>query len=622
MLTRRVALLQQCSCLKNIYSRKATKTKLDSSELAFPSKIKLPVPKPKSEKREPFAKGFFIGRFDNEILTYPEPQTDERHREFLEWLKPVEEYMKTVDAKRVYESSSFSPEMRAKLQELGVYGGRISYDYDGLNLLDSEYLKLIETLSIVPKVGQNFIQCNNFPVEFLKKYGTVEQRHQYLRKIASGEYIPAILANESERRVDPENVRTEATLSIDESTWSLNGEKTFVQQDNNANIFIVYALGRVGGDRRRIPETLSSFIVDRNTPGVGECIQVKSPWLGKENMFSVKFKDVVIPYGNLIGEVGDGLNSLEDYLTSELVYSAGVYISIMRNYLNALIQHVINNGSYGRECVKKIISKTSNSLYAMESIAYLTTSMSDLYDEQDLVMEEAVVKEFCSRECIARVQEGFRLLDTHLCQGTFPLEEVIRNQMFGAQGNADLSTYLGLQGLKYSGTYLADLVKKSRNPFDNPHFNIKRFFGFEETFQRRYLEEHLHPSYQHHVQYLEQSFGRMEKSVKTFLVRHGANAMVHEMDVQRLSEMVTLIYAMTAVFGRASRSYCIGLRNAEHELGVASTFAYQSHLRIELLSKEIEHGDYVNGNQYNTDMCQLIYDSKKYCFEHPLERNW
>ena len=38
------------------------------------------------------------------------------------------------------------------------------------------------------------------------------------------------------------------------------------------------------------------------------------------------------------------------------------------------------------------------------------------------------------------------------------------------------------------------------------------------------------------------------------------------MDLKRLAEIVIDLYGMTAVLSRASRSYCIGLRNADHEV--------------------------------------------------------
>ena len=198
----------------------------------------------------------------------------------------------------------------------------------------------------------------------------------------------------------------------------------------------------------------------------------------------------------------------------------------------------------------------------------------------------------------------------------------MRNHMFGMQDNADLMTYIGLLGVKYAGSYLNEIVKQNRNPLEYPQFVMKKLFGIETSFKRLYLEENLHPSYRNHAIYLEQAFGKMEKSTRILLFRHGAEIVTHEMDIQRLSEMASLIYVVTALFGRASRAYCIGLRNADYDMKIASAYAYRVWSRIEFLGKEIEHGDYMNGNMYYKEVPQRLYEMKRYCLEHPLERNW
>ena len=44
------------------------------------------------------------------------------------------------------------------------------------------------------------------------------------------------------------------------------------------------------------------------------------------------------------------------------------------------------------------------------------------------------------------------------------------------------------------------------------------------------------------------------------------NVLEQQMDLKRLAEIVIDLYGMTAVLSRSSRSYCIGLRNADHEV--------------------------------------------------------
>ena len=48
--------------------------------------------------------------------------------------------------------------------------------------------------------------------------------------------------------------------------------------------------------------------------------------------------------------------------------------------------------------------------------------------------------------------------------------------------------------------------------------------------------------------------------------RHGKEVAEKQIELRRLADIAIDIYAMTAVLGRSSRSYCIGLQNAEHEV--------------------------------------------------------
>lgn len=42
----------------------------------------------------------------------------------------------------------------------------------------------------------------------------------------------------------------------------------------------------------------------------------------------------------------------------------------------------------------------------------------------------------------------------------------------------------------------------------------------------------------------------------------------HQLDVVKLADIAIDLYAMTAVLSRASRAYCDGVHNAEHEVSV------------------------------------------------------
>ncbi|RVE41221.1 hypothetical protein evm_014130 [Chilo suppressalis] len=65
-------------------------------------------------------------------------------------------------------------------------------------------------------------------------------------------------------------------------------------------------------------------------------------------------------------------------------------------------------------------------------------------------------------------------------------------------------------------------------------------------------------------------------------------------ELNRLAIAGTEILAMTAVLARASRSYCIGLHNAELEMKLAACYVDSAKEKVRKLIKEIDDGEFIN----------------------------
>lgn len=65
---------------------------------------------------------------------------------------------------------------------------------------------------------------------------------------------------------------------------------------------------------------------------------------------------------------------------------------------------------------------------------------------------------------------------------------------------------------------------------------------------------------------LEYCVLRFQYAVKYMLRIHGQDVVNQQLDLMRLADIITLIYAMTAVLGRASRAYCTGIANTDPEV--------------------------------------------------------
>jgi acyl-CoA dehydrogenase len=128
-------------------------------------------------------------------------------------------------------------------------------------------------------------------------FGTPEQR-QWLEKTRTGKAIAAFAITEPEAGSDVAATKTTATRV--NNGYVLNGEKTYISNGGIANIYVVFArTGEAPGAMG-----LSAFLVPAATKGfeIVERIDVIAP----HPLARIRFADLHVPAGALIGKSGDG----------------------------------------------------------------------------------------------------------------------------------------------------------------------------------------------------------------------------------------------------------------------------------------------------------------------------
>jgi acyl-CoA dehydrogenase family member 9 len=89
-----------------------------------------------------------------------------------------------------------------------------------------------------------------------------------------------------------------------------------------------------------------------------------------------------------------------------------------------------------------------------------------------------------------------------------------------------------------------------------------------------------------------------------------------------IAEAATLCFAMFASTARASRSYCIGLRNADQEIHLAQCFCCIAGKRVKEIAVAIDNGEYGTSEHTFKTIGQQLIESKDYHLEHPTARNF
>ena len=127
-------------------------------------------------------------------------------------------------------------------------------------------------------------------------FGTIEQKREWLPKVASGEAIAAFAMTEPECGSDAANIQTSAMR--DRNEWVLIGEKTLISNGGIADVYVTFArTGEAEGAKG-----LSAFIVPAEAVTVAERIDVIAP----HPLARLKYDNVRIPADAIVGEAGEG----------------------------------------------------------------------------------------------------------------------------------------------------------------------------------------------------------------------------------------------------------------------------------------------------------------------------
>ncbi len=157
--------------------------------------------------------------------------------------------------------------------------------------------------------GLGFSLHSEIVAPYLLKYGTDEQKANYLPRMARGEIIGAIAMSEPGVGSDLQSVKTSA-VKDGEGYYTVNGAKTFITNGWNADLVIIVAktnpaLGAKG---------TSLILVERGMPGFERGKRLKKLGLKAQDTSELFFDQVKVPEANLLGAEGQGFV----YLMQEL----------------------------------------------------------------------------------------------------------------------------------------------------------------------------------------------------------------------------------------------------------------------------------------------------------------
>lgn len=188
-------------------------------------------------------------------------------------------------------------------------------EFGGMGLSAHEQVRFQEEcdrvgMNIAPNLGASMLG------PLLIRYGTEEQRREYLPRILSGEVRWCQGYSEPGAGSDLANLRTSAVLDGDE--FVVNGQKIWTSFAFDAQMMFMLVRTDNSGKKQ---DGISFLLVDMKTPGI--TIRRIRNLTGSAEFCEVFFDNVRVPRANLVGAMNQGWKMAKSLLGSERIMLAG-----------------------------------------------------------------------------------------------------------------------------------------------------------------------------------------------------------------------------------------------------------------------------------------------------------
>lgn len=159
---------------------------------------------------------------------------------------------------RWWQEGAFPTHLIPKLGQLGAFGPTLPESYGGLGITGTAYGLMMQELERGDSGLRSFASVQSgLAMHAIYRYGSEEQKEQYLPWMARGDIIGCFGLTESDAGSDPGAMRTHAQKTS--SGYVLNGSKRWITNGNLAHIAIIWAKDDEG--------VIRGFVIPPDTPG-------------------------------------------------------------------------------------------------------------------------------------------------------------------------------------------------------------------------------------------------------------------------------------------------------------------------------------------------------------------
>ncbi|MBC9725198.1 acyl-CoA dehydrogenase family protein [Streptomyces sp. TRM68367] len=271
--------------------------------------------------------------------------------ELEELRRTVEEFAHDAVAPKIgdfYERHEFPYEIVREMGRMGLFGLPFPEDYGGMG---GDYLALGVALEELARVDSSVAITLEAGVSLgampIFRYGTEEQRRQWLPRLCTGEILGAFGLTEPDGGSDAGATRTTARLDPSTNEWVINGTKCFIT-NSGTDITGLVTVTAVTGRKPDGAPLISTFIVPSGTPGFTVAAPYSKVGWNASDTRELSFSDVRVPAANLLGEEGRGYAQFLRILDEGRIAIAALATGLAQGCVDESVKYAKERQAFGR----------------------------------------------------------------------------------------------------------------------------------------------------------------------------------------------------------------------------------------------------------------------------------
>ncbi|WP_042463642.1 acyl-CoA dehydrogenase [Neobacillus dielmonensis] len=323
------------------------------------------------------------------------------------------------------EEERFDRELFNKMAELGLTGIPWPEEYGGIGSDYLAYCIAIEELSrIDSSIGVTLSAHTSLASWPIYKFGTEEQKQQYLRPLAEGTKMGAYGLTEPGSGSDAGGMRTTARLEGDH--YIINGSKIFITNGGEAEIYVVFALT----DPSSRQKGTTAFVIEKDFPGFSVGKKEKKLGIRSSPTTELIFEDCRVPVENRLGAEGEGFKIAMMTLDGGRNGIAAQAVGIAQGALDAAVDYAKERHQFGKPIAANqgISFKLADMATSIEAARLLTYQAAWLESNGYPYGKESAMSKLFAGDAVMKVTtEAVQIFGGYGYTKDYPVERFMRD---------------------------------------------------------------------------------------------------------------------------------------------------------------------------------------------------